>query len=476
MELSRVQVDNHTQVRTTSRTPKKGEHTLMSAYLKLLAEKRQNVWAQAKNVLDTAELEKRSLNADEQAGFDRASSEMDALATQIRSIDAAEKSAAETDEILTRTLGVGNTGGFTAPVETKDESAQLRSFLQNLRKGGSFEMDIATTGDSARVARAALRSGKSVDEQRASGVLNKTTNTQGQNLVQTSLYDQLVQHLVISSSLLTAGATVLETAGAAPISIPVTTTHGAAGIVGENVSIATVSTDPAFGQRPLGGYKYGQLVQVSRELLDDELFDIIPYIAQATGRNIGIALGAHLIAGTGSSQPTGIVGTGATSVAGRTAAQQGTGATVGGFTGDDLVNLQYKVLAPYRASPACAWVVADSTLGAIRQMKDGAGRYLFDAGPAFGSGFAGVGAPDTLLGKPIYTDPGVAAIGASNVSVIFGDISRYFVRLAGGVRFERSDDFAFGTDLITFKAVLRADGVLVDQTGKAVVYLTGAAT
>ena len=47
-------------------------------------------------------------------------------------------------------------------------------------------------------------------------------------------------------------------------------------------------------------------------------------------------------------------------------------------------------------------------------------------------------------------------------SVAFGDFSQFFVRLVGGVRFERSDDFAFGTDLISFRCLLRGDGALVD--------------
>jgi HK97 family phage major capsid protein len=48
------------------------------------------------------------------------------------------------------------------------------------------------------------------------------------------------------------------------------------------------------------------------------------------------------------------------------------------------------------------------------------------------------------------------------VSVLFGDFSQYFVRLVGGIRFERSDDFQFGNDLVTFRALIRGDGNLAD--------------
>jgi HK97 family phage major capsid protein len=85
------------------------------------------------------------------------------------------------------------------------------------------------------------------------------------------------------------------------------------------------------------------------------------------------------------------------------------------------------------------------------------------------------GTPDTLLGKPIRTDPFMPAMATGAKSVAFGDMSQYFVRLAGGVRFERSDDYAFNTDLVTFRALIRGDGVLVDQTGAVKHFIGNAA-
>jgi HK97 family phage major capsid protein len=68
----------------------------------------------------------------------------------------------------------------------------------------------------------------------------------------------------------------------------------------------------------------------------------------------------------------------------------------------------------------------------------------------------------------------VAAVATSAKSVIFGDISAYYVRIAGGVRFERSDDFAFQNDLVTFRAIVRGDGILADQTGAVKLFVGGA--
>ena len=165
--------------------------------------------------------------------------------------------------------------------------------------------------------------------------------------------------------------------------------------------------------------------------------------------------------GTGSSQPAGIVTNATLGVTG--------GTTVSGaFTADNLIDLYHSVIAPYRRSPSCAWLMRDATLASLRKLKDTTNQYLWQPGLT-------LGAPDTLLGKPVYTDPNVAAVALSAKSVLFGDISRYFVRLAGGVRFERSDDYAFGNDLVSFRCLVRGDGLLVDQTG-AVKYFQGGAS
>jgi HK97 family phage major capsid protein len=110
----------------------------------------------------------------------------------------------------------------------------------------------------------------------------------------------------------------------------------------------------------------------------------------------------------------------------------------------------------------------DSTAAVIRKIKDssggaGVGNYLWVPGLA--------GAPDTILGKPVVIEPNIAAVATSAKSVVFGDMSAYFVRIAGGVRFERSDEFAFQNDLVTFRAILRGDGILADQSGAVKVYV-----
>jgi HK97 family phage major capsid protein len=85
-------------------------------------------------------------------------------------------------------------------------------------------------------------------------------------------------------------------------------------------------------------------------------------------------------------------------------------------------------LAPRREVTARA---ADKTIGGFRKITDTVGRPIWEPSAVLGS-------PDLLLGKPLVADPFMPAMATSAKAIAFGDFSQFFVRLVGGVRFERS--------------------------------------
>jgi HK97 family phage major capsid protein len=194
-------------------------------------------------------------------------------------------------------------------------------------------------------------------------------------------------------------------------------------------------------------------------LVTDTGVDLAGYLSMQAGRALGNGFGAHLVTGTGTNQPNGVLTAATLGVTGATTA------AAGAFTSDELIDLSYSVISPYRSSTSCGWLMRDATVAKVRKLKDQQGQYLWQ--PSIQ-----VGAPDTLLGKPLYTDPSMPAVALGAKSVLFGDFSTYFVRQVETIRFERSDDFAFNTDLITYRAILRGDGDQVDTTG-AIKYFAG---
>lgn len=359
----------------------------------------------------------RDLTSEELASVDRLDGEVRSLGDRVAELMEQEQRSRDAADALARLAPLDESDGGA---DVDDVGAQLRSFL-----------------------RGEQRSVVVAPERRD---LVKGTATAGGNTVPTTFYGRLVEHMVEVSGVLAAGPTLLETASGESIEVPTTTAFSTAALTAEAAAIA--ESDPAFAKRTLGAYKYGATIQVSRELIDDTAVDLLGFIAAQAGRAVGNALGAALVTGSGSSQPAGVA---TQATAGKTGA-----ATTP--TTDDLIDLMYSVISPYRASSSCCWMFRDATAAHLRKLKDDNGQYLWQPSLVLGQ-------PDMLLGKPVATDPNVAAADNSAKSVLFGDFAAYWVRLAGGVRFERSDDFAFSSDLVTFKVVARADGMTVDQTG-----------
>ena len=67
-----------------------------------------------------------------------------------------------------------------------------------------------------------------------------------------------------------------------------------------------------------------------------------------------------------------------------------------------------------------------------------------------------------ILGYPSFIDPFMPAMATTAKSILFGDFSRYFIRIVNGVRFERSDEFRFQNDLVAFRCIVRLDAALID--------------
>jgi HK97 family phage major capsid protein len=415
----------------------------MSEIAKRLRDRRLNVWNEAKALTDKVTEENREFTAEEQGSWDAYNEELDNLDKRIKSVLDQEKRAKDADDTFNALAG--------KPVERHQQAegnTELRAFFRG-DPGAPRFYDVNPTG---------IVNFRQIREEQRVG-LTKLTAAAGLNTVPTSFYDRLVAHLIEVSGMLKANPTVLNTTSGEVIQVPKTTAHSTGALVAEQAALS--QSEPTFGQISLGAFKYGVLIQASRELLADTGVDLEGYLAMQAGRAIGNALGANLITGTGTTMPRGIV-TDATS-----GATGGTG-VVGAPVYDNLVDLQYSVIAPYRDSSSCYWMMKDSTVGTVRKIKDTTGQPIWQPSMQ-------LGAPDMLLGKPVVTDPNVAATALSAKSVLFGDFSQYFVRLAGGVRFERSDDFAFSTDMVTFRCILRGDGALVDLTG-AVKFFTGGAT
>jgi HK97 family phage major capsid protein len=262
--------------------------------------------------------------------------------------------------------------------------------------------------------------------------------------------------MTASVALMGMPTTKVVTAGGNALDFPKVNAHGiGTQVIAQGTAIG--GTDPTFAKMTLDAFKYGQLLKLSSEVIQDSGVDILGFVAGNIARAVGEVVATDLAVGSGSGEPNGVM----TSVTG--AGTIATGGSLIDPTYEKLIDLVYSVNGNYRARPSTAWLTRDLTAAALRKLRDGAGGTegapLWQPSVTHGLTHA---EPDLLLGYPVYTDPNVASL-ASNAKVIaFGDFSAYYIRIASGFTLERSDDFAFDTDLVTFRGKTRVDGDNID--------------
>jgi HK97 family phage major capsid protein len=373
----------------------------MSEFIKNQAEVRNNLVAQMREVIDFAEAEKRGLSAEELQKIDRLEADIAQRDASIETAKRVEERAAQASEAATS----------FAPTTTASQSDAdlLRAIATGEIRGHEF----------AREARAALV---------------PSANTVGQ-----SFYNRVFEIAQLVGPMLQTSE-VFNTASGETLVIPTVTATSSAGSVAAGSAIS--ESNPTFSSISLGAEKYGALVSVASELVADAGFDITGYIAQELGTSLGLqtnsVLTAKLVAAAGS------VVTGGTGVA-------------GAATYENLVDLVYGIADGARVLPGLGFQMSKTGIAAARKLKDGNGSYIWLDNAANGQ-------PAQLLGYSVYENPAVPAVATGAKSVLFGHLPSFKVRVAGGVRVDQSADYAFNTDVVTYRGLTRIDGGLTHAT------------
>ena len=380
----------------------------MSDYINRQHELRQAAWHEAKHLLDTAGAEKRDLTAEEQEKYDRISADLDTRGAIIEQLKADEERAARLD------AAAAELRTDEAPAGDDTDAETIRAMARGEVRSFNFEKrDVLTSSTGAPVP--------------------------------TSFYDQVILKARLVGPMLDV-PTQLNTTSGETIQVPSLSAYSSSATVtaqGANFS----ESDPTFNSFVnLGAFKYGFLIQVSREMIEDSGVDLLGFLADQVGNGLGYNVQNALTDGTGTVQPQGIVTAAGSGITG------GTGVS-GAFTADNLIDLYYSLDGAARLLPGVGWMMNGASIGAVRKLKDTAGNYIFS--PA-----ADGNQRDLLLGRPVYENPHVASAATSAKSVIAGHMPSFFVRSVGGIRLDRSDDFAFNADLVTFRASMRVDGAL----------------
>lgn len=242
--------------------------------------------------------------------------------------------------------------------------------------------------------------------------LSSAVNSDGGYLVdpQTS---EAIQSVLRSASSLRAIANVVNVE-ATSFDVLIDTTDLAAGWATENDPTAETGT-PTIDRISIPLHELSALPKASQRLLDDSAFDIEGWLAARIAEKFARAEGAAFISGDGVEKPRGVlahaqVDNGSWSWGTIGTVPSGTAGSVG--NGDAIIDLVYTLGAQYRANGV--FVMNSRTVGAVRKLKDGDGRFLWTDG-------LGAAQPARLLGYPVLICEDMPDIAADATPIAFGD-------------------------------------------------------
>jgi len=379
-----------------------------------LREKRAKAWEDAKAFLDSKRGSDGMLSAEDNASYEKMEAEVVNLGKEVERL--------ERREALDREMATATTQPITArPGQGHEQKAGRATdtyrdaFWNQMRNRTSYEV------------RNALQIGMDSE----GGVLAPDE------------YERTLITMLEEENVLRSLCRTIRTASG-DRKIPLVASKGAASWVDEEGAIP--DSDDSFTLMSIGAHKVATMIKVSDELLNDSVFDIEGYIASEFGRRIGMAEEQAFLTGNGSGKPTGLLHDTLGAEVGVTAA------AAAAMTADELIDLIHSLRASYRRK--AAFVMGDGTVKLIRKLKDANGQYLWQPGLKEGQ-------PDTLLNHRIVTSAFMPAPTASNKSVLFGDLSYYWIADRQGRSFQRLNELFAQTGQVGFRATQRVDGRLI---------------
>jgi len=381
----------------------------MSEFIAKQVDAKAKAWHEAKELIDSVEARGGVWSGEDEAKYASLTADINKRneLIEMEQRDAATASAVQAAAI-----------NFAGATSSDNESDILRKMVLGEIRGHEFKMDQrAITGSSTGAP------------------------------VPTSFYSEIVKVARLVNPLLDY-ATVINTASGENLQIPSQSAFSTATIVGQGSSIGT--SEPTFNAfQTLSSFKFSALAQLSRELILDAGVDIVGFLAEQFGNSFGFALGDKIVNGTGTVEPTGFLPVAGTGVTGSTGVS-------GAFTADNVIDLVYSLDGSLRNRPTFAMLANSTSIAALRKLKDSQGRYFFDVG-------VGLDRRDLVLGVPVIETPAMPSPATGANSLAVGDLKSLYIRNAGGLQVDRSDDFAFGNDLATWRATWRLDSALIQK-------------
>jgi len=248
-----------------------------------------------------------------------------------------------------------------------------------------------------------LRLGQQTPEAETKALVS-SSDPQGGYFAPAEMSSEFIRDLVETSPVRSVAS--VRTTSAASIKYPRRTGITNATWGGENVP--TENSQPSFGQAEVAVHELKTHTDISNTLMADGGAAVEAEVRLALSEDFGQKEGVAFVNGTGAGQPEGIL-------TNSDIATFANGSIVD-VSADALIKMMYALPAMYRGRGT--WAMNGTTLGVLRTLKDGDGRFLWQ--PSYQAG-----QPETILGRPVVELVDMPDVAEDATPIIYGDWSGY---------------------------------------------------
>ena len=263
----------------------------------------------------------------------------------------------------------------------------------------------------------------------------------GTNILPTTVSDSIESAIIHIGGFISNAGQVITTAGN-PMNFPTANNTAQKGTWVDEYESTTVAS-PTFTPNTLNAYTLASnIVPISLELIQDSEFDLIAWLQSELTMCLSAGLNEAITKGNGTSRPTGIVGS-ATAVEGTAS-----------ITFDNLMDLKAGVNAAYWQN--AKFMMNPKTFVSLRKVKGNDGQYVWN-------NIANAAVP-MIDGHEVILNSDLDDIAATGgkAPVLFGDFSKYKLRLVRNISFSVLREVYAAYRAVGVMAFLRADGKLLD--------------
>ena len=402
-----------------------------------LKQKRAAVHASLE-ALDTKMVsEKRTtMTDDENVQFDRMFAEMTALDRSIKLAETVERNEKKDLDFKQ-----------DEPLGAKEEAAKARTAIGNYLKYG---MAALSAEDRTILAATKLVQGMQRNTQ------SSVTAAQGAEMVKKEYMSEFEKYLIDDRGVMNV-ARIIPTVTGADLPWPSVDDTGNEGeLLAEGATTSQLRIPT--GGFTLKAYNFSsKAIIVPLQLVQDDGYGFVNEIPELAGGRINRIANRLMTTGTGSGQPEGItVGSTDSTVT----------VPVNTITRGKLLDLIHSVKTAYRGGGKGKLMFNDDTLAKIIKLSIGSG----DDRPLWTPGMAS-GPPSMIEGYAYEVNDYMPDLGtAANRAIVFGDLSKYYVRMVKDFEIKRADELHIAEYSVGFYGFARLDGRVANSD--AIKYLS----